>query len=63
MKLFEVYTPRSIGMDFSEINFALTSGNARLNDEQTFREVFELICHQVNKPGKFDDFMFSDQKQ
>jgi arginase family enzyme len=55
-KLFEVYTPQSIGMDFSEINFSLTSGDARLNDEQTFREVFEFICHQVNQPCKFDDF-------
>lgn len=48
MKLFEVYTPHSIGMDFSEINFSLTEGDARLTDEQTFREIFEFICHQVN---------------
>jgi arginase family enzyme len=56
LKLFEVYTRQSIGMDFSEINFSLTQGDARLNDEQTFREIFEFICHQVNQPVKFDDF-------
>lgn len=33
LRLFEVYIPRSIGMDVSDVNFALTQGNARLNDE------------------------------
>ena len=62
-KLLEVYTPKSIGMDMSEINFALTSGGARQNDEQTFREIFETVCHQINKPSKFDNFKASEQKQ
>lgn len=44
-KLFETFTSRSIGMDLTEVNFELTSGQARNTDEQTFREIFELICH------------------
>lgn len=47
-KFFKMYVPRSVGMDFSEVNFELTSGAARHNDEQTFRELIELLCHTVN---------------
>lgn len=32
-------------MDLTEVNFDLTVGSARTTDEQTFRELFELICH------------------
>jgi predicted membrane GTPase involved in stress response len=41
-----------MGMDFTEVNFELTSGQQRHNDEATFRELFEFICHQVNQPVK-----------
>lgn len=54
-KLFENYIPRTIGMDLTEVNFDLTAGGARATDEQTFRELFELICHQVNQPAIEDD--------
>jgi len=50
MKLFERFIPQTVGMDFTEVNFELTSGQARHNDEATFRELFEFICHQVNQP-------------
>jgi len=49
-KLFERMIPESLGMDFTEVNFELTSGQARENDEATFKELFEFICHQVNQP-------------
>jgi hypothetical protein len=39
-----------MGMDFTEVNFELTNGQSRQNDEATFRELFEFICHQVNQP-------------
>jgi len=48
LKFLQANTANSIGMDFSEINFELTSGGARQTDEQTFRELFEFICHQIN---------------
>ena len=32
-KIFENFTPRSIGMDLSEVNFELTDGQARKTDE------------------------------
>ena len=49
-KLFERIIPESIGMDFTEVNFELTNGKERANDEATFKELFEFICHQVNQP-------------
>ena len=49
-KFFEKFTPRTVGMDFTEVNFELTEGKTRAKDEQTFRELFEFICHQVNQP-------------
>lgn len=50
-------------MDLTEVNFDLTTGNARTTDEQTFRELFELICHQVNQPAQEDDLtrMFKEE--
>lgn len=48
---FTQFTNRSVGMDFTEVNFELASSlGARLADEQTFRQIFELIVHQANQP-------------
>jgi len=49
-KFFEKFTPRTVGMDLTEVNFELTEGVQRQQDEQTFRELFEFICDQVNQP-------------
>ena len=49
-RLFERFVPESIGMDFTEVNLELTTGQARQNDEATFRELFEFLVHQVNQP-------------
>jgi arginase len=48
--LFERMVPQTIGMDFTEVNFELTQGAQRKNDEETFRDILELVCHQVNQP-------------
>lgn len=48
-RLFERFVPETLGMDFTEVNFELSTGLTRHNDEQTFRELFEFICHQVNQ--------------
>jgi len=49
-------------MDFTEVNFELTSGEVRQKDEQTFREIFEFICHQVNQPVQNENFMSMPNK-
>jgi hypothetical protein len=43
--------PKSVGMDLTEVNFSLTEGATRMQDEQTFKDLFEFICHQVNQPS------------
>jgi arginase family enzyme len=48
MKLFEKMVPKSVGMDFTEVNFTLTEGKELQQDKETFRDLMELICHQVN---------------
>lgn len=48
--LFERMIPQTVGMDFTEVNFELTEGAIRRKDEETFRDIFEFICHQVNQP-------------
>jgi len=50
-------------MDFSEVNFELTQGVARHNDQQTFREILEQVCHQVNQPDFEHDMMFETKQQ
>ena len=43
------FLPRSIGMDFTEVNFALAKNEHMLRtDQQTFREIIELIVDCVN---------------
>lgn len=61
-KLFERFTPRTIGMDFTEVNFELTEGQTRRNDEQTFRELFEFICHSVNTPTMEDELFLRNEQ-
>lgn len=53
--LFERFTPRSIGMDFTEVNFELIYEADRKEDENTFKEMFEIICHQVIQPIYSED--------
>ena len=43
--------PKTVGMDFTEVNFELaSSAQERLKDEETFRFLLELICHSINSP-------------
>lgn len=37
------------GLDLSEVNFSAADGAWRHADQQTFRELIELILHQVNE--------------
>lgn len=47
---FSTFSKRSIGMDFTEVNFELApSDQMRQTDMETFRHLFELICHEVNQ--------------
>lgn len=56
-KFFERMTRRSVGMDFTEVNFELSPNHeSRITDEQTFRYLFEMICHQVNEPVSEDQY-------
>jgi hypothetical protein len=41
----------------------MTQGVARHNDQQTFRELLEQICDQVNKPDFDFDFVSESENQ
>jgi arginase family enzyme len=48
---FSSFAHKTVGMDFTEVNFELApSAHQRLNDENTFRHLLELILHSVNDP-------------
>lgn len=54
---FSRMAKRTVGMDFTEVNFELSpSAFSRTTDEQTFRQLFELICHSVNEPVLDEEF-------
>jgi hypothetical protein len=40
------------GMDLSEVNFFSSTGGWRHADQQTFRELVELVLHEVNQTGQ-----------
>ena len=44
------FANQSMGMDLSDVNFEVNSdAKSRHVDEQTFREIFELILDSINK--------------
>jgi hypothetical protein len=38
------------GLDISEVDFSAASDSQAHIDQQTFRELFELVLHEVNQP-------------
>jgi len=57
-------TRRTVGMDLTEVNFELSpNSSSRTTDEQTFRYLFELICHSVNDPVYEDAFVHLPKRQ
>lgn len=51
----------SIGMDLSDVNFEVTKDSScRHADEQTFRELFELILDSINREPEFPHHMQMD---
>ena len=48
------FASQSIGMDLSDVNFEVTKENScRHADEQTFRELFELILDSINRDQQY----------
>jgi len=46
---FQEFAHKTVGMDFTEVNFELAPNlYERMNDEETFRHLLELITHSVN---------------
>jgi len=39
--------PYMIGMDLTEVNFQLSNGQARLEDEKTFKDLFQFLVYQA----------------
>lgn len=64
---FKKMIPQSIGLDLTEVNFALSDGQIRRNDERTVRELFEMIVSiaAASNPDslRMPDFQMQDQRQ
>ena len=49
-KFMTYFANQSVGMDLSDVNFQTSNeGLQRHTDEQTFRELFELILDSINQ--------------
>ena len=59
-KLLNRFVPRAKGMDLTEINFLLTNGEQREQDQERIRDMFEFIVHQVNQPFESEMEMFDN---
>lgn len=54
-EFMKYFAGQSIGMDLSDVNFQVAEdSSARHADEQTFRELFELILDSINKEQHLD---------
>lgn len=49
MKFFETFIPESVGMDLTEVNFLLSSGETTERDKRTVRQLIEKITEVVHK--------------
>lgn len=47
-KFFETFIPESVGMDLSEVNFLLSSGETTERDKRIVRELIEKIANVVH---------------
>ena len=48
MSFFETFIPESVGMDLTEVNFRLSSGETTERDKRTIRKLIEKITHVVH---------------
>jgi hypothetical protein len=48
MSFFETFIPESVGMDLTEVNFRLSSGETTERDKRTIRKLIEKIAHVVH---------------
>ena len=48
MTFFETFIPESVGMDLSEVNFRLSSGETTERDKRTVRRLIEKITDVVH---------------
>lgn len=66
-KFMKYFANQSIGLDLSDVNFLVANeGQQRHADEQTFRELFELILDSINQERNMfydfqDSYSFVDQ--
>lgn len=49
LSFFETFIPESVGMDFSEVNFLLSTGDTTERDKQTIRQLIEKITDVVHR--------------
>ena len=49
MKFFEAFVPEAVGMDFTEVNFELSSGAQTERDKQTVRKIIEQVAGIVHR--------------
>lgn len=49
MKFFETFIPESVGMDLTEVNFLLSSGETTERDKRIVRQLIEKIADVVHK--------------
>ncbi len=48
MTFFETFIPESVGMDLTEVNFRLSSGETTERDKRTIRKLIEKINDVVH---------------
>ena len=48
MSFFETFIPESVGMDLTEVNFLLSSGETTERDKRTVRKLIEKITEVVH---------------
>ena len=48
LRFFETFIPESVGMDFTEVNFALSSGEQTEKDKRTVRTIIEKVTEVVH---------------
>jgi protein gp37 len=48
MKFFETFIPESVGMDLTEVNFLLSSGETTERDKRIVRQLIEKIADVVH---------------
>jgi hypothetical protein len=64
LKFLDTFLPEAVGMDFTEVNFMMSSGEQTEKDKETVRFLLDyIIAHLHKNDFKYNHSMYNENKE